>query len=283
MGGARNLPLVVCWGEVLWDRFSDGRHLGGAPANVAYHIAALGDRAALVSRVGRDALGDEAIATLSERGVDTRCVQRDDLATGVVDVDVIDGEPRYSISSPAAWDRIVVDTAVERLLSRADAFCYGTLSQRAAPSGRAALRRALACLPRRCLKVCDVNLRPPFDDAETARAAVTFADVVKLNVQEAEQVGIENVAGKIVAITRGPGGSAIRSDGETHAAPGIPIDAAQGDRVGAGDAFTAALIHGLLRGARIDVANERANRYAAYVASQPGAMPPIPARVRVTV
>lgn len=283
MGGARNFPLIVCWGELLWDRFPDGRRLGGAPANVAYHAAALGDRAALVSRVGRDPLGDEAIAELAKHRVDTRCVQRDDLPTGIVDVAVIDGEPHFSISAPAAWDRIVVDAAVERLLSQADAFCYGTLSQRAAPSGRAALRRALSCLPKRCLKVCDVNLRPPFDDEEIARTAVAFADVIKLNVREAEQIGIENVAGKIVAITRGRGGSAIRDDTETHAAAGIPIDEAAGDRVGAGDAFTAALIHGLVRGARIDLANDRANRYAAFVASQAGAMPAIPPRVRAAV
>jgi fructokinase len=284
MGGvARRDPLVVCWGELLWDRFGTRRRLGGAPANAAYHAAALGNRSALVSRVGRDALGDEAIVSLRRRGVNTRWIQRDALPTGVVDVELSSGEPRYSIASPSAWDRIACDAHVEELLPRADAFCFGTLGQRVGPDARAQLERAIARLPSACLRVCDVNARRPFDDSPTARAAIELANVVKLNASEAERLGTDWIRAGVVAITRGAAGSEIRAGGERYVAAGVPIDSARGDRVGAGDAFTAALIHGLLRDVGPKAANERANRYAAYVATQRGAMPPIPPRVRDAV
>jgi len=280
VGGAHRRPLVVCWGELLWDVFPDKRRLGGAPANVAYHATALGDRAALVSRVGRDGDGDEAIAELAARGVDTRFVQRDDLPTGAVIVESVDGEPRYRIGAPSAWDHIELTPAVTRVLARADAFCYGTLSQRARDAGRVSLAAALAALPARCLRVCDINLRSPYDTAEAIGAATATADVIKMNEHEYARLGDVARPGVVVAITRGAQGSELRIDGAHHRAAGIAGDADQGDAVGAGDAFTAALMHGLLRGRNPGEVNERANRYAAYVASQSGAMPPIPDAVR---
>ena len=263
--------------------FPDRRRLGGAPANVAYHVAALGDRAALVSRVGRDADGDDAIAELARHGVDTRLVQRDELPTGVVRVEAVAGEPRYSIGAPSAWDRIELTPAVERLLARADAFCYGTLSQRAADRGRAALASAIARLPARCLRVCDVNLRSPYDTPEAIGAALATADVVKMNIHELERLGDVARPDAVLAITYGAAGSELRAGHARYRAPGVRIDAARGDTVGAGDAFTAALVYGLLRGRHPADVNERANRYAAHVASQPGAMPPVPDAVRRAV
>jgi len=278
--GGRRAPLVVCWGELLWDLFPDGRRLGGAPANVAYHARALGNRAALVSRVGRDAAGDDAIAALSARGVDARYVQRDELPTGSVVVEVIDGEPRYAIGAPSAFDRIALTPAVERLLSRAAAFCYGTLSRRADDAGRAALARALATVPAGCLRVCDVNLRSPYDTPDAIRAALATADVVKMNEEEAARIGAAARPGQILAITRGAAGSELIAGEARAAAAGVAVDTSGGDAVGAGDAFTAALIDGLLRRRPLAEVNERANRYAAYVASRAGAMPPIPPEVR---
>ncbi len=264
-------PRVVCFGELLWDRFPDAERLGGAPANAAYHLAALGNRVALISRVGRDARGDRALAELAAHNVDVSCVQRDDLPTGVVEVDLSGAEPRYEIRAPAAWDRIALDDACRALLDEADGFVYGTLSGR----DNACLDDALAALPGGCLKLCDVNLRRPFDDSRRARACIRAADVVKLNSEEATVLGVP--ASRIVAITRGAQGADIIHAGATDHAPGIPSGG--GDPVGAGDAYTAALMHQLLRGVEPAEANARANAYAAYVASQPGAMPQIPPAV----
>jgi fructokinase len=280
---ARSRPalpaLIVCWGELLWDWLPTGPVLGGAPANVAYHAAALGSRAALVSRVGRDDLGDRAIAQIAEAGVDVRCIQRDELATGVVDVSLQDGEPHYHIRAPAAWDRIVCDDSVRSLLADADAFCFGTLSQRTAGPGGSSLHQALDALPRDCLRVCDVNARPPFDDVNVLAATMARADVIKLNQAEYDRLGAHIPDRAVVVITRGSRGSDVHVDQHRHHAPGLAIAPNQGDRIGAGDAFTAAFLHSTLRGCSPAEANRRANRYAAFVASSSGATPAVPADV----
>jgi fructokinase len=294
MGGARRRPLAVFWGELLWDEFPDGRRLGGAPANAAYHAAALGLRAALVSRVGRDRAGDDALAALAARGVDTRFVQRDDAPTGSVAVVVRGEQVRYAIRAPAAWDRIVCDDAVVALVARADAFVYGTLARRAPNAGgAAALARALALLPPRCLRICDLNLRAPFDDAAAIRAAVATADVVKLNRDEASAVAsaigcadpIRWLLGRagvsLIALTRGAEGSELVTPTARFEHRGARATA--GDPVGAGDAYTAALVLHLLRRTPLDEAGELANRYAGFVAGCRGAMPPIPGDLRRAV
>ncbi|RMH39132.1 MAG: hypothetical protein D6689_17585 [Deltaproteobacteria bacterium] len=276
MGLRRPRPIVVCWGELLWDLLPDGPRLGGAPANAAYHAAVLGDRAILVSRVGRDPLGDAAIAALARAGVDVDCIQRDDLPTGQVDVALDDGEPRFAVRAPAAWDRIAVDAAVRRALARADAFVFGTLGRRTA-AATAALWRALDALPAGCLRACDANLRPPFDDLTAARQCVARADVVKVDAAEAARLGIVGpLPGKVVAITRGGATATLWANGRRHDAVPPRIDPSRGDRIGAGDAYTAALVHNLLRGRPPAAAHARAVAYAAHVAALPGGMPPMP-------
>lgn len=278
----------VCWGEVLWDLFPDGRMLGGAPANVAYHLAALGERVALASRVGDDALGHEARAALARHGVDTATVQLDEQRpTGRVEVTLRDGEPSYRLVPDCAWEHIAVTPAVEDALSRASAFCFGTLSQRHEISS---FRRALTLLPDSCLRICDVNLRPHHVDFEVLCVALEVAQVVKMNQQEAaiiaERAGIDDLTGwlfqhmgvELVALTRGAHGSALLRGTEIADHPGIPA-ADGGDNVGAGDAFTAVLCQSLVRQRPLVEIAERANRYASFIASQRGATPTIPAAV----
>lgn len=283
-------PLVVCFGEVLWDLFPDGARLGGAPANTAYHLAALGRAAALVSRVGDDDLGERALSSMRASGIDTGAVRIDpSRPTGRVEIRVEGGEPTYSLVEGCAWEAIELgDEAAERL-SRAAALLFGTLAQRSA-SGREALRRALAAAPSGCLAVCDPNLRPSQVDEDLLAASVAAADVVKVNEREAEILSerfgaddpagwlIEDKGARLVAITRGERGSVLVDRDGRYEDPGVPA-AAGGDNVGAGDAFLAALIHGALAGAPLEAMSRAANLYASAVASQKGATPEIPAEV----
>ena len=220
--------MVIVWGELLWDRFPDGAQLGGAPANVAWHLAQLGTPVALVTRVGDDADGHEAIARLAARGVDTSLIQIDperatgevtvtvepepnavrrvltgdraipsagetDRSIGAGDGDSLTGsrEPRYRLVPGRAWERIALTAAVEAALGSARALVFGTLSQRE-PEGRAGLAAALAAASPRVLRVCDPNLRPsspsPGDD-DALRQALAAADVCKLGEREVALIG----------------------------------------------------------------------------------------------
>ncbi|MBN2195118.1 MAG: hypothetical protein JW751_20035 [Polyangiaceae bacterium] len=285
-------PSVVAWGEVLWDLFDDGARLGGAAANVAFHVAQLGGAATLVSRVGTDELGARARATLEASGVDVAQIQSDaGSPTGTVSVTVRTGEPLYTIRSEVAWDRIAWNDAVAQAIGSADVFYFGTLAQRTL-LGRGALAMAWTAIRAGCLRVCDLNVRPPFEDCEVIAATVGNADVVKLNLVEAslverafpargEAIGCLLDQGvKLVALTRGAGGCTLATRTARVDHPGFPIVDGRGDPVGAGDAFVAVLCCelGRARGLPTDLRPlaERANRVAAYVASCPGAMAPLP-------
>ena len=281
-------PLLVCWGELLWDLFPDGPRLGGTAANVAYHAAQLGQSVALVSRVGNDELGARAISELGAAGVDVGCVQVDpDRPTGTVEVEIREGEPSYRILAAAAWDGIEWTSDLAALIGSAKALCYGTLAQRT-PLGSGVLSRALTEVSGLC--ICDLNLRAPFADRSVIESSLARANAVKLNDGEAQVLcGIFAIsdAGQwllrqpnvtLVAQTSGARGATLSSRSERCFAAVDPSSG--GDPVGAGDAFTAVLAIELLRGSPLAAIAARANRYAAYVASQPGAMPPIPAELR---
>jgi fructokinase len=284
-------PLIVGIGEILWDMLPGGKQLGGAPANFAYHAKALGADAAVVSRVGDDALGREILSRLDALGLDRSHVGTDPQhATGRVDVRLdAAGVPEYVIHAPAAWDFIPLDRALLDLAARADAVCFGSLALRAERSAEAI--SAFVEAARRGLRVFDVNLRPPFVDGAVIGRLLPASHVLKLNDAELPRVamllGIDGDAAaaigalferyslQVVALTRGPGGSVLYArGGRVSDHPGFPATVA--DTVGAGDAFTAALVTGLLRGHDLDTINAAANRLAAYVCSQPGATPPIP-------
>jgi fructokinase len=278
---------IVCWGELLWDLFPDGRRLGGTAANVAYHLAQLGRAVVLVSRVGNDEPGRAALVELERSGVDVSQVQVDpDSPTGTVGVELSAGEPRFTLASGAAWDRIEYPEELSPLVRRTPALYYGTLAQRT-PLGSTSLMKALAETAPGCWRVCDLNVRPPFATQAVVDAALSRARAVKLNESEAALVAdryatTDPVAWlvergvELVAATRGERGALVATRGTRAEHSGYPVDPSRGDRVGAGDAFTAMLIHQLLEGATPARIAERANRYAAHVASQPGAMPAIP-------
>jgi fructokinase len=281
---------AVSWGEVLWDLFPDAERLGGAPANVAYHLAALGRAVALVSRVGDDEAGRRAVSALAAGGVDVSAVQVDGEGrpTGAVEVALEGGEARYRLRAGCAWEHIQFDGAAAAAVAGARAICFGTLSQRQAPARRA-LEQALARREPGCLAVCDLNLRPGEQDRELVRWALGAADLVKLNEREEHQLaamfGVDDVVRWLladlgmrqVALTRGPAGcSLVTQAGQKFDQAGFPATAG-GDTVGCGDAFTAVWVDRLLAGTPLAAALESACRYAAFVASQAGATPAVPA------
>jgi fructokinase len=280
-------PRVVVWGELLWDRFVDGARLGGAAANAAFHLRCLGAEVALVSRVGADDLGDAARRRLGELGIDVSTVQVDANApTGVVDVEIVDGEPRYTLASSAAWDRIELDTSVRARLLDADALVFGTLAQRT-ELGRGALGAALDELPPTALRFCDANLRPPFDSRAVIARSLARADVAKLNQREAtlaaRALDVDDAAAALVArgarcvvITRGADGATAFTAAERRDVPASPLHSNDGDAVGAGDAFTAVLTLGCLSRAPLEPLLGAAADYAAFVASERGGMPEPP-------
>lgn len=286
----RTVTAALVWGELLWDRFPDGDRLGGAPANVAFHLAQLGTPVALVTRVGDDPLGRAAIEQMAAIGVDTSLIQIDPARpTGEVNVTVENGEPRYKLQPGRAWEGIELTPAVAERLVGARALVYGTLSQRT-PEGLAQLDAALAAASPRVLRVCDPNLRPtspaPGDDAALAHALAT-ADVVKINEREVEMVRTRlgyahptawllDRGARLVAVTRGAAGSTWYAPTSVQSAPldvaAIPAHPG-GDNVGCGDAYVAGMVHGLLAGWPWPRIGRLAAAIAAAVAGVRGATP----------
>jgi len=276
---------ILCVGEILWDALPDGLFLGGAPFNVACHLRALGREAAFVSRVGDDRLGHEALRRMRARGLDTDLMQIDDaLPTGFVQVELGGtGEPDYEILEPVAWDAIAVTEPLRHRADHADALVYGSLAQRAATSRETIqhLREA------EVLRVFDINLRPPYIDRAVVEQSLAVADVVKLNDDELHQLqawfglpddpeaAVPTLAQdfdcRTICVTRGGRGARLWTEGRYWQHGGY--EAAVADPVGAGDAFLAALLSGLLADREGEVILDWANRLGAYVASHPGAFP----------
>jgi fructokinase len=280
---------IVGLGEVLWDLFPGRKQLGGAPANFAYMTSLLGDKAKIASRVGRDALGTEAIRVLKSLHLDTSYLQEDDLhPTGTVIVSLNpDGQPKYEITERVAWDFLQQTDDWENLARKADAVCFGSLGQRSAVS-RETISAFLHCLRPDTLRVFDVNLRQEFFTREILDQSARSADIMKCNHEEV--VIVARLLGSpaeglpasaqwllrayplsLLCVTRGEHGSILFSISGNHAHPGHRVTVV--DTVGAGDAFTAGLLHHYLRGSSLETMNEAANRMGAWVASQCGATP----------
>jgi len=256
-------PLIVGIGEVLWDMLPSGKQLGGAPANFAYHANALGAEGIVVSHIGRDDLGKEIVRRLNALGLETPYVATDPQhPTGRVDVRLDSGGvPDYVIHAPAAWDFITADPELLDIAYQSAAVCYGTLAQRS-PVSRDTIRTFLGRTRPGCLRVFDINLRQAYYTGALIRELLAVSTVLKLNDAELPVVAkILELEGdelsvarrlmadyplRVVALTRGPNGSILFTPTETSDHPGVRVRVV--DTVGAGDAFTAALVMGLLDG-----------------------------------
>lgn len=290
MSDASSKSLVIGLGELLWDCFPTGRLPGGAPANVAFHAQQLGLPAAVATRVGADPLGDELLTFLASKGLKTDLVQRDPQhGTGTVTVSPQpDGHTDYVFLENSAWDFLEATPAWKAAFTTARAVAFGTLAQRGRIS-RAAIHACVRATAPSCLVVYDINLRRPFYERAWIAESLALARVVKLNDDEsrilAEMFALSDAAPvavaqhllqqyprlELVCITRGGNGAVGVTRTEAVEVSGVPVTVV--DTVGAGDAFTAALIAGRLQQHPLAATLTFANRVGSLVASRPGAMP----------
>jgi fructokinase len=287
-------PIVVGLGEVLWDMLPGGRQLGGASANFAYHAQTLGAEAWLVSAVGNDSPGTEILERLRAMQMKVDCIEINPIRpTGTVSVKISpDGQPNFTICEDVAWDYLKQTDCARTVLSQADAVCFGSLAQRGEVS-RATIRSLVASTRPDAYRIFDVNLRQNFFSLEVLEASLRLANILKVNDEElpvlARLFGLRSTIReqlaelahrfdlKLAALTCGAEGSLFYSQGQYSEVKGVA--AAVVDTVGAGDSFTAMLIMGLLAGWDLHQINRRANEVAAYVVSQPGATPKLPANL----
>lgn len=293
-----NKPIVVGMGEALWDVLPDGKKIGGAPANFAFHAGQAGMDSRVVSAVGKDALGEEALATLEGKGLNIEAVARVDFPTGVVNVSLGEqGIPQYDICEGVAWDNIPFTPALANLARQAQAVCWGSLAQRNEVS-RKTIFSFLDAMPsdEERLKVFDINLRQQFYTLEIIEASCRRANVLKINDEELVLVSemlrlgagspevlcrslMERYGLSILVLTCGANGSYVFTPVETsyRVTPKVQV----ADTVGAGDSFTATLVGELLRNTPVGVAHEHAVEVAAYVCTQQGAMAEWPDSLRM--
>jgi fructokinase len=245
----------------------------------------------VISRVGQDPLGVEILHRLQALGLPTSDIQIDPSApTGTVSVELAaDGQPRFSIHEDVAWDRLALEKAALATVADADAVAFGTLAQRREPA-RGTVQALLTAARPGAWRILDLNLRQHYFSREVIETSLRLANIVKFNDTElpvlAELLGLRGSAReqieqlarertqRLVCLTRGARGSLLYSEGQWAEDSGQAV--AVKDTVGAGDAFTAALVMGVLAGKSLDAINRRANLVARYVCAQEGATPPLP-------
>ena len=294
-------PQIAAIGELLWDLLPSGPRLGGTVANFALFCARLGNRAVLVSSVGDDDYGRVARATLLQPNLDLEQLETSEAhPTGTVEVTFsADHQPSYRISPGVAWDFLSVSPALLGLARGADAVCFGTLAQRHEVS-RSTIRVFVEATSPACVRVCDINIRSPDCTAEVLRWSMAHATILKVSEEElpptfrfltelgmapgsvtpeaAAHCLLKNFPDcRLVATTLGAQGSLLTSREGAFRHAGFPVQLV--DTVGAGDAFTAGMLHAYLRGGSLRQISEIGNLCGSYVAGQPGAMPPLSAEL----
>ncbi|MBR2692739.1 MAG: carbohydrate kinase [Thermoguttaceae bacterium] len=300
---------IAAFGEILWDMLPAGKQLGGAPGNFAYHCHTLGSDAMVISQVGNDELGREITAELTARHIPVDFIGIDlERPTGTVEVELDRmGHPAYRIVEDVAWDGIKPSRAAVLYATGVDAVCFGSLAMRG-EENRVSFASLINGVSHNALRVLDLNLREPFYTEETLRSLLSVSNVLKLNDDElivlagflnkdfrtetffsegaAETVLLSSGARafidslidfyslKYCILTCGAKGSFLFDGGGILSRlASVPVKAAS--TVGAGDAFTAVCVDGFLNGDDPVEIHRRAVRYAAYVCTQPGAMPPV--------
>jgi fructokinase len=283
---------VVGLGEVLWDVLPEGKKLGGAPANFAYHAGQfLGmDNTIAVSALGEDKLADETIDALKEHGLND-LLPRVPYPTGTVQVQLDDqGIPTYDIKENVAWDNIPFDDDIAAIARNCRAVCFGSLAQRNVVS-RETIQKFLDATPEDCLKIFDINLRQQFYTQEVIRESLQRCNILKINDEELVLIGrmfgypgldIENkcwlILGKynldMLVLTCGINGSYVFTPGNVSFQDTPKVKVA--DTVGAGDSFTGSFVGSILNGKSVPEAHRTAVQVSAYVCTQNGAMPTYP-------
>ena len=284
--------MIVGIGEALWDVLPEGKKLGGAPANFAYHVSQFGLDSCVVSAIGEDKLGEEILANFNEKQLD-RIIETVPYPTGTVQVEIDQaGVPQYEIKENVAWDNIPWTPQLEMLARRTKAVCFGSLAQRSVVS-RETIGRCLDTMPSAdgSLVVFDINLRQGFYNAEILENSMKRCNILKINDEELVTVsrmfgwpGIDLedkcwlLLGKynlqMLILTCGINGSYVFTPGSYSFRETPLVEVA--DTVGAGDSFTAAFISSILKGKSVQEAHKIAVEVSAFVCTQNGAMPILP-------
>jgi fructokinase len=281
--------FVVGLGEVLWDVLPEGKKLGGAPANFAYHAGQfLGmDNTIAISALGDDPLAEETIEALKEHEL-SYLLPRVPYPTGTVQV-TLDGQgiPSYEIKENVAWDNIPFNDDIADIARNCQAVCFGSLAQRNSVS-RTTIQQFLDATPADCLRIFDINLRQHFYTKKIIQNSIHRCNILKINDEELELVGqlfgypdlgFENkcwlILGKynldILVLTCGTNGSYVFTPGNIsfQSTPKVQV----ADTVGAGDSFTGSFVASILKGKTVAEAHSIAVQVSAYVCTQNGAMP----------
>lgn len=287
--------IVIGMGEALWDVLPEGKKIGGAPANFAYHVSQFGLDSCAISAVGEDALGLELLENFKQRGVRYQ-IDTVPYPTGTVQVEIDQaGVPQYEIRENVAWDNIPYTARLETYAQQTKAVCFGSLAQRNVVS-RNTINRFLDAIPEENnpLIVFDVNLRQGFYNKEILCNSMKRCNILKINDEELVTVsrmfgypGIDLqdkcwiLLGKynlqMLILTCGINGSYVFTPGNVSFQPTPKVVVA--DTVGAGDSFTAAFIANILKGKSVVEAHRKAVETSAYVCTQPGAMPVLPPEI----
>ena len=284
--------IVVGMGESLWDVLPEGKKIGGAPANFAYHVSQFGLQSCVVSAIGDDALGKEIIENFTSKGLD-QLIAEVPYPTGTVQVEIDQtGIPLYDIKENVAWDNIPYTEHLDALAKRTKAVCFGSLAQRNVVS-RETINHFLDTMPKDddSLIVFDVNLRQGFYNKEILCKSMQNCNILKIN--DEELITVSRMFGypgidlqdkcwillgkynlKMLILTCGINGSYVFTPGNVSFQPTPKVEVA--DTVGAGDSFTAAFIASILKGKSVTEAHTIAVKTSAYVCTQKGAMPILP-------
>ncbi len=288
---------VVGLGEALWDVLPEGKKLGGATANFAFHAGQFGLDAVAVSALGEDRLAEETVQQLEEKHL-AYCMPRVPYPTGTVQVTLDEqGVPTYDIRENVAWDNIPYSPEVMEVARHARAVCWGSLAQRNVVS-RNTIHRFLDDTPAGCMKIFDINLRQNFYTREVISESLKRCNVLKINDEELVTVGrlfgypgldIENkcwlILGKydldMLVLTCGVNGSYVFSRGAVSYQSTPQVEVA--DTVGAGDSFTGTFCAAILAGRSVAEAHKAAVEVSAYVCTQNGAMPELPETLKAKI
>lgn len=288
---------IIGIGELLWDILPNGKKIGGAPVNFAYHISQFGLPGFAVSAVGKDDSGSEITEVLKEKDI-KGLIYKVNFPTGTVSVTIDNlGIPLYSITENVAWDNIPYTPELKQLAVNTTAVCFGSLAQRSAVSRQTITHFLDDVLANNsALVVFDINLRQGFYTQEIIDESLKRCNILKINDEELAVVShifgytgtdmidkckqlLEDYSLKLVILTCGVNGSYVITPEKTYFRPTPKVEVA--DTVGAGDSFTAAFIAALLRGKSIEEAHSTAVRTSAFVCSQNGAMPVLPQNITI--
>lgn len=287
-----NNKVIIGMGEALWDCVPEGKKIGGAPANFAYHVSQFGLPSMAVSAIGSDALGDEIVENFDAKRLNYS-LARVPFPTGTVQVEIdANGIPNYDICTDVAWDNIPFTDELQHLAARTRAVCFGSLAQRSAVS-RATINRFLDMMPTDAdhLKIFDINLRQDFYSKETVMASMARCNILKINDEELVAISrmmewpginLEDKCWillgrfdlKMLILTCGVNGSYVFTPGHISFVDTPKVEVA--DTVGAGDSFTATFVAAIIAGLPVREAHELAVKVSAYVCTQVGAMPVLP-------